>query len=223
MLDAVERHERDRLARLLAGFDGEVGPLVQDLGGHDLAEVLLDAARRARRLDAADGVFAYTIKGYGLPIAGRPQNHSALLSGEQIDALRLVARPHLDDEWDRFDGGTPEADACEEASERLERQPPPASVPVEVADHARRSQRDADVDAGALGRILLDLSRVPGLAERLVTVSPDVSASTNLGGWINKVGVWSALGSRRSTSPNPAHYAGRSPRRVATSSSASRR
>ena len=42
----------------------------------------------------------------------------------------------------------------------------------------------------AVGRILLDLSRVDGLAERIVTVSPDVSVSTNLGGWINKVGVF---------------------------------
>src|SRR6185437_9877560 len=42
----------------------------------------------------------------------------------------------------------------------------------------------------ALGRALLDLSRVEGVAERLVTVSPDVSISTNLGGFINKVGVW---------------------------------
>ena len=36
----------------------------------------------------------------------------------------------------------------------------------------------------------LDLARVEGLAERIVTVSPDVSVSTNLGGWINKVGVF---------------------------------
>ena len=42
----------------------------------------------------------------------------------------------------------------------------------------------------ALGRALLDLSRIEGVAERLVTVSPDVSISTNLGGFINKVGVW---------------------------------
>jgi pyruvate dehydrogenase E1 component len=42
----------------------------------------------------------------------------------------------------------------------------------------------------AFGRVLLDLSRLDGVAERLVTVAPDVSASTNLGGFINKVGVW---------------------------------
>ncbi len=38
--------------------------------------------------------------------------------------------------------------------------------------------------------MLLDLSRHEGIAGRLVTVSPDVSVSTSLGGWINKVGIW---------------------------------
>jgi len=42
----------------------------------------------------------------------------------------------------------------------------------------------------ALGRVLLDLTRqAPDAARRVVPVSPDVSSSTNLGGWINKVGV----------------------------------
>src|SRR6185436_18010071 len=109
----------------------------------------------------------------------------------------------LDTEWDRFDGGTPEADACEAARERLERQPLPPSSAVEIpATLAGRDAPKASTQA-ALGRILLDLSRVPGLAERLVTVSPDVSTSTNLGGWINKVGVWSALAEPAVDEPEP--------------------
>ena len=45
----------------------------------------------------------------------------------------------------------------------------------------------------ALGRTLLDLNRAaPAAGARVVTVSPDVSSSTNLGGWVNKVGVWSS-------------------------------
>ena len=45
----------------------------------------------------------------------------------------------------------------------------------------------------ALGRTLLDLTRTaPDAAKRIVTLAPDVSSSTNLGGWVNKVGVWSA-------------------------------
>jgi len=44
----------------------------------------------------------------------------------------------------------------------------------------------------ALGRTLLDLRRAaPAVGARIVTVSPDVSSSTNLGGWVNQVGVWS--------------------------------
>ncbi|MBP1136503.1 pyruvate dehydrogenase complex dehydrogenase (E1) component [Arthrobacter sp. PvP023] len=34
------------------------------------------------------------------------------------------------------------------------------------------------------------------MAHRVVTCSPDVASSTNLGGWINKTGVWS-VGERR--------------------------
>ena len=38
----------------------------------------------------------------------------------------------------------------------------------------------------------MDLNRAaPEVGRRVVTVSPDVSSSTNLGGWVNKVGVWS--------------------------------
>ena len=35
-------------------------------------------------------IFAFTVKGLGLPIAGHPMNHSAVLTGDQIDALRLA-------------------------------------------------------------------------------------------------------------------------------------
>jgi pyruvate dehydrogenase E1 component len=44
----------------------------------------------------------------------------------------------------------------------------------------------------ALGRLLTEIGRIPGLGERLVTVAPDVAVSTNLGGWINRVGVYAA-------------------------------
>ena len=76
------------------------------------------------------------------------------------------------------------------ARRRLDRgdRGPAASVPVP----ATLSQRDpaATSTQAAFGRTLLDLSRVEGVAERLVTVAPDVSSSTNLGGFINKTGVW---------------------------------
>ena len=80
VLDGVDGAERAALERLLDDYAGAVAPLVRDLGGHDLADVLARAARRARETpDRPTVIFAYTIKGYGLEIAGRPPNHSALL------------------------------------------------------------------------------------------------------------------------------------------------
>src|SRR5256885_13725939 len=43
----------------------------------------------------------------------------------------------------------------------------------------------------AFGRILLDLSKAGGdLADRIVTTSPDVTVSTNLGAWVNQRGLF---------------------------------
>jgi pyruvate dehydrogenase E1 component len=135
-------------------------------------------------------IFAYTIKGWGLPIAGRPLNHSALLTGEQVDELRQALGLTAETEWDRFDADSHEGRLCEAARQRLERPPVavPAAIPVPEQTTSRPPARASTQEA--VGRILLDLSRVEGLAERIVTISPDVSVSTNLGGWINKVGVF---------------------------------
>src|SRR6266498_2087957 len=60
--------------------DQDLAALVTDLAGHDLG-ALLDAFAAC---DAEPGrpsvVFAYTVKGWGLPMAGHPRNHSALLT-----------------------------------------------------------------------------------------------------------------------------------------------
>ncbi|MEY2744942.1 MAG: hypothetical protein RJA65_945, partial [Actinomycetota bacterium] len=55
--------------------DEDLAPLVQNLGGHDI-EMLLDAYRECDLVtDKPSVVFAYTVKGWGLPIAGDPLNH----------------------------------------------------------------------------------------------------------------------------------------------------
>jgi pyruvate dehydrogenase E1 component len=189
MLGTLRGAERDRLARLL-GRHANAGQLVRDLGGHDLADLqgaFADARRDPRRPTV---IFAYTIKGYGLEIAGRPQNHSALLTKEQIDNLRSATGLTADTEWDRFPDESPEADLLSEAARRLERGDRPKaaliSVPITLAD---RDPAPTSTQA-AFGRTLLNLSRIPEIRARLVTVSPDVSVSTSLGGFINKVGIW---------------------------------
>ncbi len=171
--------------------DEDLAGLLGDLGGHDHA-VLLDAFRAC---DDAEGrpsvVFAYTIKGWGLPTAGDPLNHAALLSGEQVDALRSRVGLTADTEWDRFADDAPAGRLCAEVGSRLNNVAPPPRPAVPVpATVARRRVTSATSTQEAFGRTLSSLADVEGVGERLVTSSPDVSISTNLGAWINKVGVY---------------------------------
>ncbi|MEM9035516.1 MAG: transketolase C-terminal domain-containing protein [Actinomycetota bacterium] len=172
--------------------DDELKTLVTDLGGHDLG-VLLDTFRECdKELERPSVVFAYTIKGWGLPMAGDPLNHAALLNEEQIVAFR--ERLGLDEstEWDRFD---PESDAgrrCRsvggDINNPLPTKRPRPTVPASVRP---AMERGALSTQEAFGRVLTGLADVEGVGDRIVTTAPDVSISTNLGGWINKTGVYS--------------------------------
>jgi pyruvate dehydrogenase E1 component len=180
-----------QIRELIAGLDDStLLAAIRNLGGHDLG-ALIDAYARIDDTRPTV-VIAYTIKGWGLPTEGHPQNHSSLLSVEQYESLaeRLGMDPQRP--WARF-ADSPAAQQCSRTAERLRRQPlPTAATPVVPMDFGRTPKGTASTQA-ALGRVLLDLTRAaPEAAGRVVTVSPDVSSTTNLAGWINKVGVWSA-------------------------------
>jgi pyruvate dehydrogenase E1 component len=179
------------IATLISGLDDQtLAEAIRNLGGHDLAA--LDQAYAAIDDTRPSVIFAYTIKGYGLPTQGHPRNHSALLTSEQMRELasRLGTDPARP--WSRFGADSDAGRLCADAARRLRRpEYPRHAVPAIPADIGRTPTGAASTQA-ALGRVLLDLSReAPEAARRVVTVSPDVSSSTNLGGWINKVGVWS--------------------------------
>ncbi len=179
------------IAPLISGLDDRtLAEAIRNLGGHDLAA--LDQAYATIDDTRPTVIFAYTIKGYGLPTQGHPRNHSALLTSEQMRELasRLGTDPARP--WNRFAADSDAGRLCADTARRLQRpEYPRHAVPAIPADIGRRPTGTASTQA-ALGRVLLDLSReAPETARRVVTVSPDVSSSTNLGGWINKVGVWS--------------------------------
>ncbi len=171
--------------------DDELVPLVQNLGGHDLG-VLLDAYRACdAETQRPSVVFAYTIKGWGLPIAGDPLNHAALLSLAQINALR--AEVGLDEaaEWDRLDPGSPAGRVAQRAGAEVNNVPPKPrpELPVPMGVGGATGAKPVSTQE-VFGRLLTGLGLVEGVRERMVTLSPDVSVSTNLGGWINKFGVF---------------------------------
>ena len=180
------------IASLVSGLDDEVlTAAIRNLGGHDLAA--LDQAFTSIDDTRPTVIFAYTIKGYGLPTQGHPRNHSALLTTGQLSELASQLGTDPARPWTRFPPDTAPGQLCAAAARRLRRpEYPYQPVPPIPSDIGRTPTRTASTQA-ALGRVLLDLTRqAPEAARRIVTVSPDVSSSTNLGGWINKVGVWSS-------------------------------
>jgi pyruvate dehydrogenase E1 component len=191
-LPAGDEQREDSIAALIAGLDdAALATAVRNLGGHDLRS--LDDAYRAIEDDRPTLILAYTIKGYGLPIEGHPQNHSALLTVEQIKELATHLGADADQPWRRPAPGSAAARLCAQTAERLKRPAIAPRKPPEVPEDLGRTPTGVATTQAALGRALLDLTReAPDAAGRVVTVSPDVSSSTNLGGWVNKAGVWSA-------------------------------
>ena len=182
----------DEVAALIDDVpDAQLRPLVTDLGGHDLSTVLEALAECDRVEDRPSVVFAYTIKGWGLPIAGNPRNHAALLSADQIERLRADFGLTPETEWDRFDPGSDAGILASRRAEELRRPDPVDALDIEVpaATGVRSSRPMATQEA--LGRIMVNLSRDEQVAPYLVTTAPDVATSTNLAGFINRAGVFS--------------------------------
>jgi pyruvate dehydrogenase E1 component len=180
------------IARLVADVpDDDLRAAVRNLGGHDLSALRTAFAQIDDTRPTV--VLAYTLKGYGLATEGHPQNHSALLNEAQIGQLAEQLGVDPADPWAVFPPDSAAARLLTDAAARLRRMAePPAQPPRIPADLGRTPTGTATTQA-ALGRALLDLNRAaPEAGSRVVTVSPDVSSSTNLGGWVNKVGVWSS-------------------------------
>ena len=192
-------------ARFLQGAPEGVGTLVADLdddtlrrlvtnlGGHDLERLL--AAFRAcdAETERPSVVFAYTVKGWGLPMAGNPRNHGALLSGEEIDALRAQVGLSVANEWDRFPDDTPEGRLSTARGSLFGPRPTAEAValPVPPTSTGTLSSRRPVSSQETFGRVLTSLSRDEAVGRHLVSTAPDVATTTHLAGFVNRAGVFS--------------------------------
>ena len=172
--------------------DDSLHELMTNLGGHDM-EAILQAFAEAENDDRPHCFIAYTIKGYSLPLAGHKDNHAGILNAQQIEQYRDSLGITEGEEWDKVAGLGMSAD---ELAAYLAQVPFAQRVPRE-----RRTETAATFDVPeltpptgqrqstqeAFGKIMNDLGRGKSdLASRIVTTSPDVTVSTNLGGLVNQ-------------------------------------
>lgn len=190
LFDGAGSLRRDIALCLRDVDDRELARRIANLGGHDVG-TMVRCYREASESPGPTVVFAYTVKGLGLPIAADPRNHAALLSPEQMTGLASDLGTSIDDPWELFPAGSPEDEYLRAAARRLRRpaftpEPPIEFNETDLGVPARTSTQEA------FGRMLVALDRSsPEASKRIVTVSPDVARSTGLATWINRAGVWS--------------------------------
>jgi pyruvate dehydrogenase E1 component len=178
----------------LAAHDNErLHAVMTNLAGHDMETVL--EAFHAVEDDLPTCFIAYTIKGFGLPFAGHKDNHAGLMNEAQMASFRRAMGVPEGQEWERFAGLDLPTEALEQFlaavpfAARRERRLAAAPVAVPAALPLPQGARMSTQEG--FGRILNDLAGGDSeLAARIVTCSPDVTVSTNLGGWVNRRGVF---------------------------------
>src|SRR5690606_12342306 len=139
------------LARLVADLDDDtLHAAVRNLGGHDLAA--LDQALSSIDDTRPTVIFAYTVQGRGLATEGHPQNHSSLLTDEQMAQLAARLGTSVDDPWARFPAGSAPARLCAEVARRLRREPTPAPRTFAVPTDFGRTPAGTATTQAALGR-----------------------------------------------------------------------
>ncbi|MEO7239993.1 MAG: transketolase [Sphingomicrobium sp.] len=179
-------------AFLKAHDDDALAQLLSDLGGHCMESLI--AAFDAAQDDVPTLFIAWTIKGHGLPFAGHKDNHSGLMNPTQLAALRDSMGVAEGREWDPLEGvganSRPAVEALIERSQIVRDKRPRAFGSIAIPAIPAPTGAEQSTQA-AFGRILLDLAKAGGaLADRIVTTSPDVTVSTNLGAWVNQRGLF---------------------------------
>jgi pyruvate dehydrogenase E1 component len=176
--------------------DEELAALMANLGGHDI-DALLEAFGKAARHDRPTLFICYTVKGHGLPLAGHKDNHAGLMTPAQMEAFQAAMGVRPGHEWDPFEGARLPGDVLEatvRGAPFFARGPRRLSAPV-VPVPGRLEFPDArgktvSTQMG-FGQILNEIARSDGeFAARIVTASPDVTVSTNLGPWVNRRGLF---------------------------------
>ena len=173
--------------------DAALHKLMTNLAGNDM-QAVIDAFENVTD-DTPTCFIAYTIKGQGLPFAGHKDNHSGLMTLEQMAGFKKGMGIEDGQEWDKFAGLTSAPadlqaflDAAPfNAEGRRRTDAPVVAIPAQLT---KPNDRKSSTQEG-FGKILNAIASEDGeLARHIVTTSPDVTVSTNLGAWVNRRGLF---------------------------------
>jgi pyruvate dehydrogenase E1 component len=173
--------------------DDELAALMNNLGGHDLPSVL--AALHGADHEKPTCFICYTVKGFGLPMAGHKDNHAGLMTPAQMEVFQKAMGVRPGHEWDKFEGLSLPAeqlqiflDRVPFAADKARRLTAP---PVDVPDTLTVTIQPVMSTQTGFGALLNEIGRGDNdFARRIVTTSPDVTVSTNLGPWVNRRGLF---------------------------------
>ena len=176
--------------------DAELAKLMGNLGGHDMPS-LLEAFAQAATHEQPTLFICYTVKGFGLPLAGHKDNHAGLMTPTQMESFRAASFVREGHEWDKWEGAAlPVADLQRSVDEtpffkagRRRWSAPIVPVPERLV-YPDPAGKPISTQMG-FGQILNEISREDSMfASRIVTTAPDVTISTNLGPWVNRRGLF---------------------------------
>lgn len=171
--------------------DDELAALMENLGGN-CVQTLAEAFARIDH-DRPTCFLAYTVKGWGTPIAGHKDNHGGLMTQALMAGWQRRMGVPEGQEWDPM-AGVADPDALRAflrevpffAAGPRRYQDAPIAVPALSVPAERQISTQQ-----AFGKILDDLARGESeLARRIVTTSPDVTGTTGLGPWVNRRGLF---------------------------------
>ena len=172
--------------------DNDILDLMGNLGGHCVPT--LCKVFESIKDDKPTAFIAYTIKGWGTPLAGHKDNHAGLMTKSQMEVFKSKLGIIDGSEWNSF---ADEKDGLDIDSQLK-------NLPFQKAKHRRFKSEKINLDdivviketkistQNAFGKILDQYAKNNSeFSDRIITTSPDVSVSTNLGPWVNRKGLFS--------------------------------
>lgn len=177
----------DVTALLERRSDGELAALMENLGGNCVDTMAETFA--AIDHDRPTCFLAYTIKGWGTPIAGHKDNHGGLMTKAQMTDWQAHMGVPEGQEWnplatirdvDDFRAFLAKAPFFAQGPRRY------SDARLAVPEIAIDTSREISTQT-AFSKILGDIARGDtALAARILTTSPDVTGTTGLGPWVNR-------------------------------------